>query len=40
MYCNSALNNWHFFGEILSPFLSYTFNKSSNFAMCDFLQLE
>ena len=36
MYCNYVLNNWHFFGEILSPFFNNAFNKSSNFAKCDF----
>ena len=34
MYCNSVLNNCHFFGDILSPFLSNAFSKSSNFAIC------
>ena len=33
MYCNSVLNNWHFFRDILRPFLSEAFNKSSNFAI-------
>ena len=33
-YCNSVLNNWHFFGDIFSPFLSNAFSKSSNFAIC------
>ena len=36
IYCNSILNNWHFFGDILSPFFNKTFHKSSNFAMCAF----
>ena len=34
MYCNSVLNNWHFFADILSLFLSNAFSKSSNFAIC------
>ena len=34
IYCNSLLNSWHFFGDSLSPFLSKSFNKSSNFAVC------
>ena len=34
MYYNSVLNNWHFFADILRPFLSKAFNKSSNFAIC------
>ena len=34
MYCNPVLNNSHFFGGILGPFLSNAFNKSSNFAIC------
>ena len=34
--CNSVLNNWHFFGDILSPFFNKAFDKSSNFAMCAF----
>ena len=34
MYCNSVLNNWHFFGDILRPFLSKAFNISSNLAIC------
>ena len=33
MHCNSVLNNWHFFGDILRPFLSKAFNKSSNFTI-------
>ena len=36
MYCNSVLNNWHFFGEILSLFFNKAFNRSSSFAMCGF----
>ena len=36
IYCNSVLNNWHFFGNILSLFLSKAFSKSSNFAICAF----
>ena len=36
IYCNSVLNNQHFFQKILSLFFSKAFNKSSNFAMCDF----
>ena len=36
MYCNSVLNNWHFFGDILSPFFNKDFRRSSNYAMCDF----
>ena len=38
MYCNSVLNNWHFFGDVLSPFLSKAFNKSSNFTICALLE--
>ena len=34
MYCNSVLNNWHFFRDILRRFLSNAFNKSSNFIIC------
>ena len=33
MYCNSVLNNWHFFGDILSPFSNNAFSIS-NFAIC------
>ena len=36
IYCNSVQNNWHFSGDIFSPILSKAFNKSSNFAICDF----
>ena len=36
MYCNSVLNNWYFFSDILSPLLNKAFNKASNLAMCDF----
>ena len=35
IYCNSVLNNWHFFGDILSPVFNKALSKSSNFAMCD-----
>ena len=38
MYCNSVLNNWHFFGDILRPFLRKAFSKSSNFAMLAFFE--
>ena len=34
IYCNSVLNSWNFFGDILRPFLSQAFNKSSHFAIC------
>ena len=34
MYCNSVLNNWHFFRDILRLFMSKAFNKSSNLAIC------
>ena len=37
MYCNSILNNWHFFEDILSPFLGNAFNRP-NFAMCALLE--
>ena len=36
LYCNCVLNNWHFFGEILSPFFSKAFNTSFYFAMYNF----
>ena len=36
IYCNSVLNNLHFFQKIASQFFSKDFNKSSNFAMYDF----
>ena len=36
IYCDSVLNRWHFFGDILRPFLSRAFNKSSNFDICTF----
>ena len=32
IYRNSVLKNWHFFGDIFSPFLHNVFNKSSNLA--------
>ena len=35
MYCNSVLNNWHFFGDIFRPYLSHAFSKSSSFVMWD-----
>ena len=34
MYCNSVLNNWHFFGEIFKPFLYNTHNRSVNCTNC------
>ena len=34
MYCNSVLNNWHFFRDILSLFFRNAFHKSSNFTIC------
>ena len=36
IYCDSVLNDWHLFGNILRPFFSKAFNKSSNFAICAF----
>ena len=36
MFGNSVLNDWHFIGDILSPFFNKAFSRSSNFAMCDF----
>ena len=33
MYYNSYLNNWDFFGDIFSLFLSNARNKSSSFVM-------
>ena len=38
IYCNSVLNNWHFFRDILRPFLSKAFHKSSNFAIYHLFQ--
>ena len=35
MYCSIFLNSWHFFGDVLRPFLSNAFNKSSSFVMWD-----
>ena len=32
MYCNSVLNNWHFFGKIFKPFLHNTHRKSISFS--------
>ena len=32
--CSSVLNNWHFLRDILSPFFSNAFNKSSNLDKC------
>ena len=37
IYCKPVLNNWYFFGEILSPFFNKAFSKSSNFVKCDFI---
>ena len=34
MYCNSVLNNWHFFGEIFKPFLHYAHSKSISISKC------
>ena len=34
IYCNSVLNNWHFFGDISNPFLHKAFNKSSSLWKC------
>ena len=34
MYSISDLNNYHFFGSILRPFLSKAFNKFSNLDIC------
>ena len=34
MYCNSALNNWHFFREIFKPFLHNAHSKSISFSTC------
>ena len=28
IYCNSVLNSWHFFGDILTSFFNNAFNKS------------
>ena len=33
MYCKFVLNNWHYFGDIVSPFFNNAFSKSSSFAM-------
>ena len=38
IYCNSVLNNLHFFGDILSPFYSNAFSRSSNFDMCNSIE--
>ena len=32
MYCNSVLNNWHFFREIFKPFLHNTHSKLISFS--------
>ena len=34
IYCNSVLNSWLFFRDILRSFLSKASNKSSHFAIC------
>ena len=34
IYCNSVLNNWHFFGDIFKPFLHNAHNKSIIFSKC------
>ena len=34
MYCNCVLNNWHFFGEIIKPFLHNAHSKSISFSKC------
>ena len=36
-YCNSVLNNWHFFGKIFKPFLHNTLIKSISFSKCSCL---
>ena len=33
MYSNSVLNNWYFFRDILSLFLSRAFSRSANFTI-------
>ena len=30
IYCKLVLNNWHFLGDIFSPFFNKAFNMSSN----------
>ena len=35
MYCKFVLNNWHFFGDIFSPFFNNAFNRSSSLSVWD-----
>ena len=36
MYCKPVLNNWHFLGDIFSPFFNKALNISSNLFVWDF----